>query len=225
MSDIWSDEELRASVEVYIDMLRKESKGEKFVKKRYYEQLSEEFGRTAKSFEFRMQNISYIYSQLGRKWVSGLRPAKNVGPTNASKLQTFIAEIEGQSFNYSVSFDHKVGVLLEKKKLVPPLGVAQPTASYSQVTNYERDPAVKAWIISQADGICECCEQTAPFITESGVPFLEVHHLKRLADGGSDTVANAVAICPNCHRELHYGTRKLEITDVLFSSIQRLLRE
>ena len=41
----------------------------------------------------------------------------------------------------------------------------------------------------------------APFIKENGAPFLEIHHLKRLADGGSDTISNTVAICPNCHRE------------------------
>jgi 5-methylcytosine-specific restriction enzyme A len=38
-----------------------------------------------------------------------------------------------------------------------------------------------------------------------GTPFLEVHHLRTLADGGSDRVSNAVALCPNCHRQMHYG--------------------
>jgi 5-methylcytosine-specific restriction protein A len=32
-----------------------------------------------------------------------------------------------------------------------------------------------------------------------------VHHLIRLADGGDDTVDNAVAACPNCHRQRHFG--------------------
>ncbi|MFM0350878.1 HNH endonuclease [Paraburkholderia sp. RL17-347-BIC-D] len=27
-----------------------------------------------------------------------------------------------------------------------------------------------------------------------------------LAQGGPDTVANAIALCPNCHRERHYGS-------------------
>jgi 5-methylcytosine-specific restriction protein A len=26
-----------------------------------------------------------------------------------------------------------------------------------------------------------------------------------LSDGGRDTVDNAVALCPNCHRECHHG--------------------
>ncbi|WP_342542729.1 HNH endonuclease signature motif containing protein [Paenisporosarcina sp. FSL H8-0542] len=36
-------------------------------------------------------------------------------------------------------------------------------------------------------------------------PYLEVHHIKRLADNGEDSVENAIAVCPNCHRELHFG--------------------
>lgn len=32
-----------------------------------------------------------------------------------------------------------------------------------------------------------------------------MHHRRRLADGGEDTVANAIALCPSCHRERHYG--------------------
>ena len=41
-------------------------------------------------------------------------------------------------------------------------------------------------------------------------PFLEAHHIKQLAKGGLDTISNAVAVCPNCHRELHYGIKKNE---------------
>lgn len=72
----WSKEELSASVVAYIEMRKLESRGEKFIKKRVYEKLSEQFGRSPKAFEYRMQNISYVYSVLGRKWVSGLKPAK-----------------------------------------------------------------------------------------------------------------------------------------------------
>jgi 5-methylcytosine-specific restriction protein A len=26
-----------------------------------------------------------------------------------------------------------------------------------------------------------------------------------LRDGGSDTINNVIALCPNCHRKRHYG--------------------
>ncbi|MCH9003886.1 MAG: HNH endonuclease [Proteobacteria bacterium] len=34
-------------------------------------------------------------------------------------------------------------------------------------------------------------------------PYLECHHVKRLADGGDDAISNAVALCANCHRRMH----------------------
>ena len=45
----------------------------------------------------------------------------------------------------------------------------------------------------------------APFNKPTGEPFLEVHHVIGLAEGGPDIVENAVALCPNCHREAHHG--------------------
>lgn len=62
----------------------------------------------------------------------------------------------------------------------------------------------------------------APFKRESGSPFLEAHHVRRLADGGEDTIENAVALCPNCHRELHYGSNKGQLADKLREKISRL---
>jgi 5-methylcytosine-specific restriction protein A len=69
-----------------------------------------------------------------------------------------------------------------------------------------RNPDVVAEVTYRADGRCELCRKLAPFRrAKDGSAYLEVHHLIKLADGGPDTVENAVAICPNCHRKLHYG--------------------
>ncbi len=69
-----------------------------------------------------------------------------------------------------------------------------------------RNPDVIAEVLERAQGICEACSAVAPFIRRSdGTPYLEVHHKTRLADGGEDTVQNAVALCPNCHRRQHYA--------------------
>ena len=85
--------------------------------------------------------------------------------------------------------------------------------------------AVKAWVLEQADGVCECCRAKAPFQDTNGLPFLEVHHVRKLADGGSDTIGNAVALCPNCHREMHYGMHAKELVERLLSQVQRLIPE
>lgn len=71
---------------------------------------------------------------------------------------------------------------------------------------YVRNADVVAEVLAVANGVCQACSKPAPFIKKrDGTPFLEVHHRKRLADGGEDTVENAIALCPNCHREMHYG--------------------
>jgi 5-methylcytosine-specific restriction protein A len=58
----------------------------------------------------------------------------------------------------------------------------------------------------RAKGLCEACGCKAPFIRISdGTPYLEIHHIEPLADGGDDTVKNATALCPNCHRRAHYA--------------------
>lgn len=73
-------------------------------------------------------------------------------------------------------------------------------------TTYQRNADVVAEVLERANGVCERCGAAAPFIRVSdGTPYLEVHHKVRLADGGEDTVENAIAVCPNCHRELHFG--------------------
>ena len=63
------------------------------------------------------------------------------------------------------------------------------------------------------------------FITATGQLFLEVHHVKSLADKGSDRIENAVAICPNCHRAFHHSRDKEKMLEDLFSRIARLVRE
>ena len=94
MTTNWSDAELEASVKSYLEMKDKELKGIKFTKVDYYRDLSKKFGRSEKSFEYRMQNISFVFSQLGREWVTGLKPAKNVGSHVFGKIDEIIDRIE-----------------------------------------------------------------------------------------------------------------------------------
>ncbi len=87
---------------------------------------------------------------------------------------------------------------------------------YREVTSmrYQRNPYVVAYTLRRANGVCELCEQPAPFNRPNGEPFLEVHHVKHLEDDGDDKTENAVALCPNCHRMMHSLNRKSDI-DIL----------
>lgn len=68
---------------------------------------------------------------------------------------------------------------------------------------YYRSPYVKEMVKRIAKGKCQMCSEGAPFYDKDKKPYLEEHHVRRLADGGSDTMNNVVALCPNCHRRVH----------------------
>ena len=89
---------------------------------------------------------------------------------------------------------------------------------------YGQSPEVKAWVLRESNYICECCGENAPFKKTDGTPYLEVHHVVTLANGGADTVSNAVAICPNCHRGLHYSAERDELVQNLYDAVERLER-
>ena len=71
---------------------------------------------------------------------------------------------------------------------------------------FVRNPDVVAEVLVRANGKCERCNHDAPFKRKKDLqPYLEVHHVVQLSMGGEDTVDNAIALCPNCHRYLHFG--------------------
>ena len=68
---------------------------------------------------------------------------------------------------------------------------------------YSRDPWVAENAKRVAAGLCQLCNQKAPFTNSKGDPYLEAHHIVWVSKGGHDTVENTVALCPNCHRKMH----------------------
>jgi 5-methylcytosine-specific restriction endonuclease McrA len=87
----------------------------------------------------------------------------------------------------------------------------KPNVFTTIVKRYNRNPDVIAEALFRAQGKCEGCRQNAPFLkANTNEPFLEVHHKIPLSDNGDDTVENVIALCPNCHRERHYGQDYVE---------------
>lgn len=70
-------------------------------------------------------------------------------------------------------------------------------------TQYTRDPYIGELAKRLAAGKCELCRQPASFKDSKEKPYLETHHVVWLARGGSDSIDNTVALCPNCHRKMH----------------------
>jgi 5-methylcytosine-specific restriction protein A len=226
MDDVsWSDEELKASVEAYVEMQHNERTGQLIVKKQYYKKLVEMFGRSEQAFESHMQNISYVLSLMGRGWMTGLKPAKDIDPLVAARIEQLLEQISGQKGDPVAAFEIAVREAAEQKDLPKPSGNARPGRRRISVTQLQRDPDVKAWVLQQAAGKCESCEKPAPFQGLDGLPYLELHYVQGLADGGADAVSNAVALCPNCHREIHHGANAHAVEAWLYDTVQRLERD
>jgi 5-methylcytosine-specific restriction protein A len=93
-----------------------------------------------------------------------------------------------------------------RKKAIAAGSTSQGAAGKSAVTTvYERSKAVRDYVLLRANGICEACTKPAPFLGRDAQPYLEAHHTTRLSDGGVDHPRHVGAVCPTCHREIHYG--------------------
>lgn len=118
---------------------------------------------------------------------------------NLSRDQYF--KISDLSVEYSRGLDRE-----SRLNRIKINGNATPSKKTVTSTVFSRNPDVVAETLVRAEGRCEKCGNQAPFVrAKDRTPYLEVHHRKRLADGGEDSLENTIAVCPNCHRELHFG--------------------
>ena len=225
MNRKWSNIELTDSINAYLRMQNLLNSNQKIVKKDFYRELSSKHDRTIKAFEYRMQNISYVLSLHGREWIKGLRPAENVGTNVIKQIEKILSQIEKRPPEQKIIFESEVQAFLKKNPVEIPTGITNPKKKETISFTYERSAKNKAWILYNSKGICENCLKPAPFKTKNSIFYLEVHHVKRLSDGGSDTIQNTVALCPNCHKEIHYGLNSKLLINSLYNSLPRLVKE
>jgi 5-methylcytosine-specific restriction protein A len=84
----------------------------------------------------------------------------------------------------------------------------------------QRSSEIREYVLRRADGICELTGEKAPFSKPNGEPYLEVHHIKKLSDGGLDHPVNCAAITPNVHRQIHFALEGTELDDRLAKLIR-----
>lgn len=183
-----------------------------------------------KLMELRKYDPSYLGAGLGRKWrpveveVWNLPPDRLAAEADQVRLKIaeFIAaggspeEARGIGDTQPTTDRQKLAVrvkaIMAQPKLLAtrPKGQEQPATQLVQVVQYARDPRVVAYVLNRAQGVCEACDNPAPFKRADGSPYLEAHHILPLAEGGPDTVENCAALCPNCHRAMHFAENKTE---------------
>ena len=123
---------------------------------------------------------------------------------------TFAIRIEDESQAASNNFEKEVAASLqlsaEARRARLEKAPRTPASRRVETVIFDRNPDVVAEVLYRAAGHCERCRIQAPFLRRSdGTPYLEVHHKTQLAHDGKDSVENAEALCPNCHRRAHYG--------------------
>lgn len=78
----WTEAEVEACVQAYLDMLAMEVAGQRYSKIEFNRRVQQDTGRSKGSVEFKFQNVSAVLDQMGRPWIQGYKPAKHaqVGP-------------------------------------------------------------------------------------------------------------------------------------------------
>lgn len=104
-----------------------------------------------------------------------------------------------------------------------PEGNNFPDRSKVVVQVIKRDNRVRAHAIKRANGKCEYCHVRG-FQTINGGFYVEAHHIIALCDSGRDTVDNVLALCPQHHRQAHYGI-DAESLELEFIKILKKLNE
>lgn len=182
----------------------------------------------------RSVKASYYYSQrsaaanrppeprMGHELISSyLNPGDDVLIGNvgtevfAVKLAAAPATTEAVVAEAAKKTVDKEGILKRAKK-----AAGKPARRAVTRNDFVRDPWVVAGALIRADGKCEVPGCTcALFNREDDAPYLEVHHVLPLGEEGEDSLANAAAICPHHHRELHHGKNRMALRETLAAHI------
>jgi|GEM_PF-3524438 len=101
--------------------------------------------------------------------------------------------------------EQKEAKILSESELLKKIRNINPIPLFREVLSRQakRSGYISEYAKRRANGICQLCENNAPFFNQDGKPYLETHHIEWLSRGGTDSIDNVVALCPNCHSKIH----------------------
>ena len=231
--------ETRQAVYAYLYMLDKERAGEAYSKIQIRRALQERLPlRSEFSLEKRFQNISAVLAEDGKTFVKGYLPLPNVGRGVASVIRHVVSEVESSSqlveeaLGFAVRCEYLALGKARNDKGRPRGGLPDelwteragrrmPARRRAETCLFSRDPKLKAWLVLRSRSLREFCGARAPFEEAPDMPYLEIHHVVSLAREGWEAPENAVALCPNCHRAMHFAADREERVRRLYSLFAR----
>lgn len=168
------------------------------VRASYYNSLRTGSGRTP---ETRMGQGLIRWANVGDEIVIGTKGNRII----AAKVSA--APVEASDLGRTLARNGDRKKIIRKAKQA----AGKPARTVRKVQDFVRNPWVVAAALLRAASSCEMpgCTRRL-FRREDGSNFLEVHHVTPLVDGGDDTIENAAALCPACHRELHFGAKRMK---------------
>ncbi len=121
----WTRDEAEVAVAHYFVMLRAELAGDKYVKASHIRDVATAIGRTAKSVEWKFQNVSAVLIAFGYPYIAGYKPAWN-----------YQTSLEGIVLEH-VAGETKLWAIATAGPIVNPLGAKLPDG---KVSNYMEPP-------------------------------------------------------------------------------------
>nr|VFJ94220.1 MAG: 5-methylcytosine-specific restriction enzyme A [Candidatus Kentron sp. LFY] len=187
--------------------------------KKHVEKAFLDFDKGVRPDGYKPPRCWYVLSSNGKaypaKAIWALVIGKQPASFNTIKARTGLAnlgyslintEVLDQAFDFEKEVEKSIADTKNNRKKRLTSSSKKPSIIFTLTKIYRRNPDVVAEVLLRADGVCEKCKKPAPFNrSKDGTPYLEVHHIVQLSNDGDDTVDNSIALCPNCHREKHYG--------------------
>lgn len=194
----WTPEQLQASVDGYLDMRERISRGEKVNKAQAFRDLAAKHGKDEAAWTRRFGNVSQVMDELGYRQIPGLRPLANVG-TNVTKvladmIRARIGDVEAGLTNLDVRADlARAARDVEASKGFSPEGVEdQRQRVLRSVIQRRGQPAFRKALIEVYGGRCA--------ITGcSIVDVLEAAHIYPYMDGETNDVGNGLLLRADLH--------------------------
>ena len=163
-------------------------------------------GKPIMLFEKSERDADYVFTgwmdYVDHYWME----APDVDGVMRSAIKFRLMAIEGLLQDDTPSGDDFPLGFLERRCEASRLLPSSKQEARIEVVQYKlRSRQVAKYALERSSGFCELCGNYAPFLRTRGSPYLEVHHLTKLSDDGLDHPSHVAAVCPTCHRRLHYG--------------------
>lgn len=115
-----------------------------------------------------------------------------------------VSEEQGKCIEEIKTKQAKKLTLDKLKKKIKAIQSTQTSVRQTVSNVYQRNPLISLFAKRSANWTCQKCGMKSPFKDDiMNNAFIQSHHIEWLEKGGTDTIDNVIALCPNCHKIVH----------------------